>query len=98
MIEYKKVQSTQIEEIPKLEINIDTVYLRDNIQKKADSEGNPFWEYDEIQLSLMEYFKKIFPDNENAIGELSLLFLSYQSQVDSALAELSIMIGGTNNV
>lgn len=97
MVEYKKVQGTQ-DEVPKLEINVDTVYLRENIQKKIDSEGNPFWEYDEIQLSLMEYFKKIFPDNENAIGELSLLFSSYQNQVDSALAELSIVVGGKNNV
>lgn len=97
MIKIEKVQGSQ-NEVPKLEINIDTVYLRDNIVKKSDDEGNSYWEYDEIQMTLNEYFKKIIPDNEKASAELSLLFSTYQAQVDAALAELSILVGGKDNV
>ena len=97
MIKIEKVQGSQ-NEVPKLEINIDTVYLRNNIVKKNDDEGNSYWEYDEIQMTLNEYFKKIIPDNEKACAELSLLFSTYQAQVDSALAELSILVGGKDNV
>lgn len=97
MAKYKKVQGSQ-NEVPKLEINVDTVYLRDNIVKKSNEEGNPYWEYDEVQMTLNEYFKKVIPDNEKASAELSLLFSTYQAQVDSALAELSILIGGKDNV
>ena len=97
MIELKGVKGTQLK-VPKLEVNVDTVYIRDNIIEKQDEDGNKYWEYDEIQLTLAEYFKSIIPENEKAIGELSLLFSSYQSQVDSALAELSILIGGMSNV
>ena len=97
MIELKGVRGTQIK-VPTLEVNVDTVYLRDNIIEKYDEDGNEYWKYDEIQLTLSEYFKNIIPENEKAIGELSLLFSTYQSQVDEALAELSILIGGMSNV
>ena len=97
MIELKGVRGTQIK-VPTLEVNVDTVYLRDNIIEKYDEDRNKYWEYDEIQLTLSEYFKNIIPENEKAIGELSLLFSTYQSQVDEALAELSILIGGISNV
>lgn len=97
MVKLKGVRGTQIK-VPTLEVNVDTVYLRDNIIEKYDEDGNKYWEYDEIQLTLSEYFKSIIPENEKAIGELSLLFSIYQSQVDEALAELSILIGGISNV
>ena len=93
MIILKGVRGTQ-QTVPKLEVNVDTVYIRDNIVEKYDEENNKYWEYDEIQLTFSEYFKRIIPENENAIAELSALFSSYQEQVDNALAELSILIGG----
>ena len=55
MIELKGVRGTQIK-VPTLEVNVDTVYLRDNIIEKYDEDGNKYWEYDEIQLTLSEYF------------------------------------------
>ena len=97
MIELKVVRGTQIK-VPKFEVNVDTIHIRDNIIEKQYEDGNKYWEYDEIQLTLSEYFKNIIPENEKAIGELSLLFSTYQSQVDEALAELSILIGGISNV
>ena len=97
MIQLKSVKGTQLY-VPRIEINIDTVYIRENIKEKYDEENNRYWEYDETQLSIPEYFKSIIPENEKAIGELSLLFSSYQSQVDQALAELSILIGEMKDV
>lgn len=93
----KNVQGTQTT-VPALEINVDTVYKRDNIIKLTDENGRYYWQYDETQMTLNEYFKTIIPNNENAIGELSILFATYQTQIDNALAELSILIGGIKNV
>ena len=95
MVELKGVRGTQIK-VPTLEVNVDTVYLRDNIIEKYDEDGNKYWEYDEIQLTLEEYFKKVLPENESAIIELSSIFAAYQAQIDDALAELSMAIGGKN--
>ena len=64
MIELKGVRGTQIK-VPTLEVNVDTVYLRDNIIEKYDEDGNKYWEYDEIQLTLSEYFKNIIPEMAN---------------------------------
>ena len=89
------VQGTQ-ENVPTLEINVDTVYLRSNIKQKINEEGQLYWEYDETQLTLEEYFKKVLPENELAIIELSSIFADYQAQIDDALAELSMAIGGKN--
>ena len=91
MIELKGVRGTQIK-VPTLEVNVDTVYLRDNIIEKYDEDGNKYWEYDEIQLTLSEYFKNIIPEQEQAIGELTTLFAEYQNQIDSAIAELTIVV------
>ena len=98
MVKLKGVRGTQIK-VPTLEVNVDTVYLRDNIIEKYDEDGNKYWEYDEIQLTLSEYFKQIIPEQEQAIGELTTLFAEYQNQIDSAIAELTIAVGeGTKDV
>lgn len=97
MIQNKKVQGTQEKVLP-LELNVDTVYIRENIIQKKDENDNPYWEYDETQLSFEEYFKKIIPEQEQAIGELTVLFSTYQSQIDSAIADLTMLIGGSNDV
>lgn len=85
-----------------LEVNVDTVYKRYNIQPYVNGEYEG-WQYDEDQLTLNEYFKEIIPINqtltERSLAELCLLFTSYQSQVDRTLGELSILIeGALNNV
>lgn len=85
------------------EINHNTVYIRSNIHESVDSEGCPVWEYNERQLTVLEYLKEAFPENQvttdQAIAELMLLFNAYQEQMDAAIAELSVLIGGlTNNV
>lgn len=55
MIEIKNVRGTQ-ETVPKLEVNVDTVYLRENIIA-IDEEDFKGWQYDEKQYSIQEYIK-----------------------------------------
>lgn len=100
MTTIKNVRGTQIT-VPETEINIDTVYLRSNIHQVQDEEGNFLWEYDEQQLTVPEYLKIIVPQNQeisdNAITELLTLFVSYQEQVDNAIADLTILLAGGDN-
>lgn len=81
-----------------LEINVDTVYRRYNIHEYINTDGIEGYEYDEDEMSLVEYFKDSLPKNqaitEATLGELSILLATYQEQVDQTLAELSILIGG----
>ena len=92
------VRGTQ-KEIPELEINVDTVYIRENIHQITEDEKT-FWEYDEKQLSILEYLKDIVPKNQeisdNALAELCNLFVAYQEQIDNAIAEISILLAGGN--
>ena len=88
-----RVQGSQ-EKVAPIEINIDTVYIRKNIHRIKDLENDKeLWEYDEEQIPIIEYFKKIIPENEDAIGELSAIFSAQQQQYDKAIAELNILIG-----
>ena len=67
-----------------LEINVDTVYRRYNIHPYTDAEGNQGYEYDEDEMTLLEYFREAVPNNEKALGELSILIGS--------------LLGGNENV
>ena len=76
-----------------LAICTDTVYKRYNIHTITTDEGIEEYEYDEDQLSLIEYFKQVVPDEEQSLGELSILFSQYQAEMDKTLAEISILLG-----
>lgn len=56
-----------------LEINIDTVYRRYNIRPYTDQEGKDGYIYDEDELTLLEYLRETVPNNEKALGEISIL-------------------------
>lgn len=77
-----------------LEINIDTIFKRYNINSFENEEGRTVYEYQEDQYAIPEYLCEIVPQNEEGLGELSMLLAVYQSQTDQAIAELSIAIGG----
>jgi len=98
MTEYKNVQGTQ-STVPSLEINVDTVYIRTNIQDIHTEEMPVLWQYDEIQMTIEEYLKQAVPENQDiadeSIAELSMAFAEYQTQTDMAIAELSSLIGGS---
>ena len=53
MKQYLSVKSTA-EKVPNLEVNVDTVYIRTNIER-IETEDFTGWQYDEIQYSLREY-------------------------------------------
>ena len=58
-MKYKKVRGTQLTKPLELEVNIDTVYLRKNIERKSEidelGEIHEFWEYDEMQMTFREF-------------------------------------------
>lgn len=96
MIQRKNVLCGNQQPLP-LEINVDTVYKRYNIRPYQNEEQQGYV-YDEDELTLVEYFKQIIPENQNineqTLAELSILFAQQQAQTDAAIGELSIMIGG----
>ena len=53
MKKYYNVQGS-MPTVPNIEVNVDTVYIRENI-KKIETEDFTGWEYDEIQMTLREY-------------------------------------------
>ena len=57
MKKFENVRSTAEHVFP-LEVNIDTVYIRSDIER-IDEEGFSGWEYSEEQYSLNEYIEKV---------------------------------------
>ena len=61
MKEYKNVQGSQVT-VPELEVNVDTVYERTNIQKKSEQDEitntlREYWQYDEKQYTYQEWIQ-----------------------------------------
>ena len=79
-----------------LEINVDTVYKRYNITSEKNEDNQIEYTYSEDQYTIPEYLKEVVPQNEESLGELSMLLATYQIQTDLAIAELSLAIGGNN--
>lgn len=53
-----------MKEIPEIEVNTDTVYIRSNIVK-IEEEDFIGWEYDEEQMPLKKYIEQV-----NVLGQL----------------------------
>lgn len=73
--------------IPSIEVNVDTVYLRTNIEKVEEEEFEG-WEYDEVQYPIQQYIEKLA--NEEDTGMLALMVSMLMSEVDM----LKMMVGG----
>lgn len=92
MKQYLKVRGSQ-ETVLNLEVNVDTVYIRDNIQR-IETEMFTGWEYDEIQYSLREYqelvgFKtNLLTDDVNDVAEMVALTVEDTSSIAELLAYL----------
>lgn len=54
MIFLQNIQGTQ-GAVPAIEKNVDTIYIRSNIRKITNDDGQDYWLYDEKQLSFQEY-------------------------------------------
>lgn len=61
MIEIKNVQGS-MENIQEIEFNVDTVYVRTNIQR-VETEDFTGWQYDEIQYDYKEYAEILHTQN-----------------------------------
>ena len=94
------------ENVPPIEVNTDTVYIRSGI-KRVEEEDFTGWEYDEIQYSLREYVEGLLQTEtgqiiiaENTAETLSLMLsLNAQQQIEQAeanaeLINLIIEMGG----
>lgn len=68
MLEIKGVQGTQIS-IPEVEVNVDTVYKRTNIERKSQlnehtQQQMEYWQYDEIQYTFREWLQVLSDENK----------------------------------
>ena len=79
-----------------IEINVDTVYKRYNIVSSTNEDNRTEYTYEEDQYTISEYLKEVVPQNEEGLGELTMLLAQYQLQTDLAIAELSKVIGGNS--
>ncbi len=78
-----------MKEVPEIEVNVDTVYVRTNIQR-IEEEDFVGWEYDEEQYSKDEFIELISNKNKELIQENEL---NKQAIAELTLL-LSIMLGG----
>ena len=63
MKEYKDVQGSQVT-VPELEVNVDTVYERTNIERKSRQDDitntlYEYWQYDEKQYTYQEWIQAL---------------------------------------
>ncbi len=83
---FKKVRGSQ-EAVPKIEVNVDTVYIRDNIISISEDDFNGF-EYDEIQYKKNEYIETIRKENKElriVNDDLILDNIMMQMQIDDLI-------------
>ena len=87
---FQNVKGSQ-ENVPQIEFNIDTVYIRSNI-KRIETEDFSGWEYNEIQYELREYISKLA--NEEDSSMLALMVSMLMSEVDMLKSKIQILKGG----
>lgn len=98
MREYKKVRGTQNVMPGEIEVNVDTVYIRSNVQpvKSDDFSG---WEYDEKQYDIKEYIAFIGEKNTHLefSNELSMMALTemYEENLKLSNENSSTMLAVT---
>ena len=69
-----KVRGSQVT-VPKIEVNVDTVYVRTNIER-IEEEDFSGWEYDETQYEKNEYIELIA--NQSNLQDGYLLDLEFR--------------------
>ncbi len=78
-----------MKEVPEIEVNVDTVYIRSNIER-IEEEDFVGWEYDETQYNKDEFIELISNKNKELIQENEL---NKQAIAELTLL-LSTMLGG----
>lgn len=83
---HKSVRSSQVEIPGKIEVGVDTVYIRENIVEITE-ENFRGWEYKETQFTKDEYIRLIAEENYKNQSE--------QAQANAEMVELVFsLIGG----
>ncbi len=93
---YKNIRGT-MKEVPEVEVNVDTVYIRSNI-KKVEEEDFKGWEYDEVQYkkdqfieTLSEKNKELEEDNVGLLMELAINELRLDA-TEEVVSDLTLKI------
>ena len=102
---FQNVRSTATN-IPSVEVNVDTVYVRSDIKRVEEMEFSG-WEYNEMQYPLREYIEKLldtetgqFKIAQNTIETLEIISALNelqkleQAQSNTEMIELMMMMGG----
>lgn len=85
---FKDVRGS-MDKVPTVEVNIDTVYVRSNIERVEEIDFSG-WQYDEIQYDKNEYIEKL--TNEEDSSMLAMMVTLLMSEVD--MLKSIIMEGG----
>lgn len=87
---FQNVRSTA-KQVPYIEVNKDTVYVRNDIKRVEEDEFNG-WEYDEVQYGLQEYIENLTlsSDTESMASLLAMLM----SEIDYLKDRVDALEGG----
>lgn len=80
MKQFTNVRGT-MKDVPTLEVNIDTVYVRSNIER-VETEDFAGWQYDEIQYDVKEY--------QSLLGQRTEMNEEYLIDVDFRLSMMEL--------
>lgn len=92
---FQNVRSTA-KNVPSIEVNVDTVYVRSNIKRVEEMEFSG-WEYDEIQYNKDNYIELISDKNElleSSLLELTMNQAMKEMETENLILELTMLIGG----
>ena len=86
---YNNVRGT-MEYVPTIEVNKDTVYIRNEI-KRVEEEEFSGWQYNEVQYDKNEYIENLA--NEEDAGMLALMMSMLMSEIDMMNARITQLEG-----
>lgn len=85
-----RIRGTQ-DQVNSIEVNVDTVYIRSNIQR-VETEEFKGWEYEEKQYNKNEYISQL-TSNSDTEGVAFMLTLM-MSEIDMLRMEIEALKGG----
>ena len=77
--------------VPTIEVNVDTVYVRSNIEQ-IETEEFIGWQYDEIQYDVKEYIESVGIENASLKDE-NIVLNERVTSTENTLLDLLLMGG-----